>query len=255
LQKQLKLHCPIKLREESGSRAAFFRTTAMKIIAHRGYSGLYPENTLLAISKALEAGCDGIEIDLYRVENTLVVIHDADVSRTTNGQGELHHFSLNQLQQLDAGLGQPVPTLWQVLQLINNQVVLNIELKGPDTAELLLQELAQAEHQLGTRADLLLISSFNHHLLHIIKAQRPELKIGALTASLPLQYASFASELEAWSVHCDKDFVNEALVQDAHQRGLEVWVYTVNRPEVAKRLQQLGVDAIFTNYPDEAKSW
>ncbi len=227
----------------------------MQIIAHRGASGSYPENTLLAIEQALLAKADGIEIDVFCVENELVVIHDEDVSRTTNGTGFLQDFTLRQLQQLDAGSGQQVPSLWQVLQLINNQTLLNIELKGADTAEPLLELLKKAETELGTKPDKLLISSFNHHVLKQIKKQRPELKLGALTASLPLDYAAFASELKAWSVHCDKGFINRQMVQDAHQRGLKVWVYTVNDATTAKKLQQLGVDGIFCNYPLEARSW
>ena len=227
----------------------------MKVIAHRGYSGHYPENTLLAIAKALDADCDGIEIDLYRVEDTLVVIHDSDVSRTTNGTGLLQNLTLQQVQQLDAGSGQQVPTLWQVLQLVNNQTLLNIELKGADTAEPLLELLKKAETELGTEPEKLLISSFNHHLLKQIKKQRPDIKLGALTASLPLDYAAFASELGAWSVHCDKGFIDQQMIQDAHQRGLQVWVYTVNDAATAQKLQQLGVDGIFCNYPLQARSW
>jgi glycerophosphoryl diester phosphodiesterase len=227
----------------------------MQIIAHRGASGSYPENTLLAIKQALLAKADGIEIDVFCVENELVVIHDENVSRTTNGTGFLQDFTLRQLQQLDAGAGQQVPTLWQVLQLVNNQTLLNIELKGADTAEPLFKLLKKAETELGTEPDKLLISSFNHHLLKQIKKQRPDLKIGALTASLHLDYAAFASELGAWSVHCDRGFINRELVQDAHQRGLKVLVYTVNDATTAKKLQQLGVDGIFCNYPQEARSW
>ena len=227
----------------------------MQIIAHRGASGSYPENTLLAIKQALLAKADGIEIDVFCVENELVVIHDENVSRTTNGTGFLQDFTLRQLQQLDAGSGQQVPTLWQVLQLVNNQTLLNIELKGADTAEPLFKLLQKAETELGTEPDKLLISSFNHHLLKQIKKQRPDLKIGALTASLHLDYAAFASELGAWSVNCDRGFINQELVQDAHQRGLKVLVYTVNDVTTAKKLRQLGVDGIFCNYPLEARSW
>lgn len=227
----------------------------MQIIAHRGASGSYPENTLLAIKQALLAKADGIEIDVFCVESELVVIHDENVSRTTNGAGLLQDFTLKQLQQLDAGSGQQVPTLWQVLQLVNNQTLLNIELKGADTAEPLLKLLKKAETELGTEPDKLLISSFNYHLLKQIKKQRPELKLGALTASLPLDYAAFASELSAWSVHCDKGFINKEMVQDAHLRGLQVWVYTVNDAITARKMQQLGVDGIFCNYPLEARSW
>ena len=227
----------------------------MQIIAHRGASGSYPENTLLAIQQALSAKADGIEIDVFCVENQLVVIHDEEVSRTTNGKGLLQDFTLQQLQQLDAGLGQQVPTLWQVLQLVNNQTLLNIELKGTNTAEPLVSLLKKAEIELGTEPDKLLISSFNHHLLKQIGILRPDLKLGALTASLPLDYAAFAAELKAWSVNCDKGFINEAMVQDAHQRGLKVLVYTVNDATTAKKLQLLGVDGIFCNYPLEARSW
>ena len=227
----------------------------MQIFAHRGASGSYPENTLLAIEQALLAKADGIEIDVFCVENELVVIHDEDVSRTTNGTGLLHNFTLQQLQQLDAGSGQQVPTLWQVLQLVNNQALLNIELNGADTAETLVALLKKAETELGTKPDKLLISSFNHHLLKQIQNHRPDLKLGALTASLPLDYAAFASELGAWSVHCDKGFINQQMVQDAHQRGLKVLVYTVNDACTAKKLQQLGVDGIFCNYPLQARNW
>lgn len=227
----------------------------MQIFAHRGASGSYPENTLLAIEQALLAKADGIEIDVFCVENELVVIHDENVSRTTNGTGFLQDLTLKQLQQLDAGSGQQVPTLWQVLQLVNNQALLNIELKGADTAETLVALLKKAETELGTKPDKLLISSFNHHLLKQIQNHRPDLKLGALTASLPLDYAAFASELGAWSVHCDKGFINQQMVQDAHQRGLKVLVYTVNDAVTAKNMQQLGVDGIFCNYPQEARSW
>lgn len=227
----------------------------MQIIAHRGASGSYPENTLLAIQQALLAKADGIEIDVFCVENELVVIHDEDVGRTTNGTGFLQDFTLRQLQQLDAGSGQQVPTLWQVLQLVNNQTLLNIELKGADTAEPLVSLLQKAETELGTKPDKLLISSFNHHLLKQIQNHRPDLKLGALTASLPLDYAAFASELGAWSVHCDKGFINQQMVKDAHQRGLKVLVYTVNDAVTATKMQQLGVDGIFCNYPLEARSW
>lgn len=227
----------------------------MQIFAHRGASGSYPENTLLAIEQALLAKADGIEIDVFCVENELVVIHDENVSRTTNGTGFLQDLTLKQLQQLDAGSGQQVPTLWQVLQLVNNQALLNIELKGADTAETLVALLKKAETELGTKPDKLLISSFNHHLLKQIQNHRPDLKLGALTASLPLDYAAFASELGAWSVHCDKGFINQQMVQDAHQRGLKVLVYTVNDACTAKKLQQLGVDGIFCNYPLQARNW
>lgn len=227
----------------------------MKIFAHRGVSGHYPENTMAAFAAALAIGCDGIELDVFRVEDELVVIHDSQLERTTNGRGHLEDYTLRQLQQLDAGQGQAVPTLWQVLALVQNRCTLNIELKGHDTAPLLVQLLQKAQHELGTDVSTLLISSFHHPLLQQLKQLWPTLAIGALTASIPLDYAAFAHRLGAVSVHCDRGFVDTALVEDAHQRGLACYVYTVNDAREAKRLQQLGVDGIFTNYPAEARRW
>jgi glycerophosphoryl diester phosphodiesterase len=227
----------------------------MKIFAHRGVSGHYPENTLLAIQAALDCHVHGIEIDVYAHDGELIVIHDRQLKRTTNATGNIEDYSHAALLEFDAGQGQRIPTLWQVLQLISNQAVLNIELKGHDTAHLLITTLERAKAELGTDWSTLLISSFHHPMLQQIKQLQPTLAIGALTASIPLNYCQFASELAAISVHCDRAFVDTAMVEDAHLRGLKIYVYTVNDQREALRLQALGVDGIFCNYPAEAADW
>ncbi|WP_306519146.1 glycerophosphodiester phosphodiesterase family protein [Rheinheimera sp.] len=227
----------------------------MFIFAHRGVSGHFPENTLQAIQAALDCGADGIEIDVYALEDELVVIHDRELNRTTNGTGVLEDYSLPELLKLDAGAGEKIPILWQVLELVQNRCVLNIELKGHDTAALLVKLLHKARSELGTDWSTLLISSFHHPLLQQLKTLIPELAIGALTASIPLNYCAFATEIGAVSVHCDRAFIDEKMVQDAKQRGLKVYVYTVNNEREARRLQQMGVDGIFCNFPNEAKNW
>jgi glycerophosphoryl diester phosphodiesterase len=226
----------------------------MQIIAHRGASGDYPENTLLAIEQAIAQGADAIEIDVFAVQGELIVIHDHHLARTTNGSGSIYDYTLVHLQQLDAGQGQRIPTLWQVLQLLTPTTLwLNIELKGDNTLAPLLALLDKAEQQLNFDNQRLLISSFNHHLLAAIKQQRPELKLGALTASLPLDYATFAETLQAYSVNCDVSFINQAFVDDAKARGLKVYVYTVDQPDDIARMQQYGVDGIFSNYPARSR--
>ncbi|MDP5149322.1 glycerophosphodiester phosphodiesterase [Rheinheimera baltica] len=226
----------------------------MQIIAHRGASGDYPENTLLAIDQAIAQGADAIEIDVFAVENELIVIHDHHLARTTNGSGSIYQYSLAQLMQLDAGRGERIPTLWQILQRIqHNSLWLNIELKGDNTAAPLLALLDKAERELNFNSQRLVISSFNHHLLAAIKQQRPDLKTGALTASLPLDYAAFAQALQAYSVNCDVSFINQAFVNDAKARGLKVYVYTVDQSDDIHRMQQYGVDGIFSNYPAKSR--
>lgn len=226
----------------------------MQIIAHRGASGDYPENTLLAIDQAIAQGADAIEIDVFAVENELIVIHDHHLARTTNGSGSIYQYSLAQLMQLDAGRGERIPTLWQILQrLQHNSLWLNIELKGDNTVAPLLALLDKAERELNFNSQRLVISSFNHHLLAAIKQQRPDLKTGALTASLPLDYAAFAQALQAYSVNCDVSFINQAFVNDAKARGLKVYVYTVDQSDDIHRMQQYGVDGIFSNYPAKSR--
>ena len=102
----------------------------MKVIAHRGASAQEPENTLLAIQAAIDAKVDAIEIDIHLVENQLVVIHDRWLDKTTNGSGRVGDKAFTELRQLDAGKGQKIPTLWEVLETIDGQCDLNIELKS-----------------------------------------------------------------------------------------------------------------------------
>lgn len=225
----------------------------MEIIAHRGASGDFPENTLLAIEQALLQGADAIEIDVYAVEDELIVIHDPKLERTTNGSGTIYQHALSYLLQLDAGQGQRIPTLWQVLQLTHGKCWLNIELKGKNTAEPLLALLTKAEQQLGLDPAQLLVSSFNHHLLLQLQQACPALKLGALTASLQLNYARYVADLKFYSIHCDVNFIDQSLVDDAHALGLKAYVYTVDELEDIQAMQQLGVDGIFTNYPARSR--
>ena len=226
----------------------------MQIIAHRGASGDYPENTLLAIEQAIAQGADAIEIDVFAVQGELIVIHDHHLARTTNGSGSIYQYSIEQLMQLDAGHGERIPTLWQILQrLAATGLWLNIELKGDNTVAPLLALLDKAQQELQFDSQRLLISSFNHHLLEELKQHRPELKLGALTASLPLDYAAFALALQAYSVNCDVSFINQAFVDDAKARGLKVYVYTVDQQDDIARMQHYGVDGIFSNYPARSR--
>lgn len=223
----------------------------MKIIAHRGASGHEPENTLKAIQTALDMKVDAIEIDIHLVEDQLIVIHDRWLQKTTNGQGRITDKGFAEIRQLDAGKGQQVPILWEVLSLIGNQCELNIELKSLKTAKPVLKMLNKAIKELGCSQSQFLISSFNHHLLKEIKNIDPAWKIGALTGSRPLSYAKFAEELDAFSIHLDIDFTDAVFVEDAHARGLKVYVYTVDHEEDIIDLQKMKVDGIFTNYPTQ----
>lgn len=224
----------------------------MLIFAHRGASHDAPENTLMAIEKALEYGVDGIEIDVHSVDHELVVIHDRWVGRTTNGKGQLSQHSFAQLRDLDAGDGQFIPTLDEVLKCIAGLCSINIELKGINDVLPVIKHIDYALEHYNFTINQFLISSFNHHLLFEIKQLRPDIFIGALTASVPLEYSAFAERLQVYSIHIDINSVNETFVNDAKSRNLAVYVYTVDEESDFEILEQLGVDGVFTNQPSKA---
>lgn len=232
----------------------FLTRIIMLIFAHRGASGIEPENTLRAIRSALNANVDGIEVDIHQVDNQLLAIHDRWLQRTTSGNGQLTQYNVAQLRKLDAGKGEVIPTLDEVLALTANQCLINLELKGINDIELLFTYLDHGKSTYQLDARQVILSSFNHRLLHLIHQQRPEFLIGALTACYPLEYAKFAQILNAYSVHLDINFISEHFVKDAHQRGLKVYVYTVDEIEDINAVKAMGVDGIFSNYPTQSKS-
>ncbi|AZU49248.1 glycerophosphodiester phosphodiesterase family protein [Aeromonas hydrophila] len=222
----------------------------MQIIAHRGASGLAPENTLKAIRLALALGAEAIEIDVQLADGELWVFHDRRLERCTDGSGVLTAQSRAYLASLDAGEGEGIPTLWQVMEAIAGQAELHIELKGAQTADEVARLTRRAEAELGFVPTQWVVSSFHHPELARFAALRPDIRLGALTSTIPLTLAKFAAELGAWSLNCDVDFVDQSLVQDAHDRGLKVLVYTVDEPADQAMLAAIGVDGIFTNRPD-----
>jgi len=227
----------------------------MLIFAHRGASAVEPENTLLAFKSACTANSDGVEFDIHHVDGELMVIHDRYLERTTSGTGLLSEHNFTQLRQLDAGKGSVIPTLHEVLAVVTNQDTINIELKGIEIAHIsiLFDCLDRAKNELKLDFQKVLLSSFNHHLLQAINQQRPEFSLGALTASLPLSHAKFAQKLNAYSVHIVIDYVSEAFVLDAHQRGLKVYVYTVDKLIDIQKMKALGVDGVFSNDPMQSR--
>ncbi len=226
----------------------------MLIFAHRGASGVEPENTLRSIRTAIAAEVDGIEIDIHEVDGKLFVIHDRWLHRTTSGHGQIFNYDYQYLRSLDAGDGEVIPTLDEVLKLIAGKCTINIELKAVRNLTLLFSCIDDAIKSTELLSNDVLFSSFNHRLLHAIHQQRSDFAIGALTACYPLDYAKFAEQLNAYSVHLDVDFISEHFVADAHKRGLKVFVYTVDELEDINAMKHLGVDGIFSNYPTKAKS-
>ena len=222
-------------------------------IAHRGgplmYNQPLPENSLAAISRALDAGVTAIEIDIYQVEGELLVTHDRRLGRVVSGQGIITELPLTYLREQTLENGEPLPTLRDVLALVKNRALLNIEIKGADCVTVLNQQLTAfvQEHQLGF--EHYIISSFDHQQLFQSLQILPQVKRAVLIEGIPLDYAQCCEPLKAYAFNTHLSFITPDLFADARRRGLKNWVYTVNNEDDWRWLEGIGVDGIFTDKP------
>jgi glycerophosphoryl diester phosphodiesterase len=228
---------------------------SLLVIGHRGARGLAPENTLLSLDTGIRAGADWVEFDVQRhPEGELLLFHDLTLDRTTNGRGRLADCPLERLRKLDAGGAQQIPTLAEALDLIEQRVGVNVELKtGEGTAEAVAGVL-RSYIDAGWPAERFLVSSFHLPELWEFKLQLPGVPIGALVAGVPLDWAGSAVELGAASLNISAEFVDPRLIADAKSHDLKVYVYTVNDAAEAAALAALGVDGVFTDYPDRMRA-
>jgi len=196
-------------------------------------------------------GAGGIEIDVHSLGGELIVIHDSRLNRTTNGSGPMHRHTLDQIRRLDAGKGERIPLLREVLDTVNRRALINIELKGRRTAAPVLALLREVTTHHGWSPSDFLLSSFH----------RPELRqltgagfpIGILFARSPRIYRPLARALGASSIHVALPHATPALVARVHADSLKLFVFTVNAPVDIARMEQIGVDGIFTDFPDRQK--
>ncbi len=236
--------------------------TRPQIFAHRGAKAVTPENTLPAFAKAVELNAAGVELDaqLSR-DGQLVVMHDFTVDKTTNGQGRVDEFSAAELAALDAGshfspefAGVGVPTLAAVFDLIGHRCRVNVEIKSVDPQGGSEVEALVAMIQERSLYDQVIISSFNPITLIKMRWADPKIALGLLyyqPLPLFLRQAWFTPIMQPEALHPHYSLVDEALVSWAHNRGCAVNVWTVNDLAEAKRLADLGVDAIITDVPDQ----
>ncbi|MGH8441481.1 MAG: glycerophosphodiester phosphodiesterase [Nevskiaceae bacterium] len=222
------------------------------VIAHRGARGHAPENTLAAFDKALELGASWVELDVQLHADQLWVFHDTRLERCTNGSGWMVDHKPEALRKLDAGGGQRIPFLHEVLDRIARRASVNVELKSAggtaaEVATVLRGYLAQ-----GWAPEQFLVSSFHLPELREFKRRMPEIPLGVLLCGVPLNLAAAATQLGAQVVSLDRDFADPELIANAHERGMKVYVFTVNERDDLARFRALGVDGVFTDYPDRA---
>lgn len=218
------------------------------VFAHRGASAELPENTLPAFRRAAELGADGVELDVQCCEDELVVIHDDTLERTTNGAGAVAAHTLAELRALDAGGGASIPLLREVLDAVGEDLIVNVELKGPGTAGPAIELLAAR----GTAPGRVLLSAFDHGELVEARRRAPDHLRGALFGRLDgVDPVAAAAAVAASTANLALRTVTEARVRALREAGLEVLVYTVNEVEEALALRALGVRGVFTDRPRE----
>ena len=222
------------------------------VIAHRGASGNWPENSLLAFRKALEAGAAWLELDVHlSADGEIVVLHDQDLQRTTNGQGLVGMKNFAELRGLDIGLGEKIPLLAEVLDLAAGKATVNIELKGKGVAIPVAKLLRQRLVVGGQRPADFLASSLNEGELMLFAEQLPQIRVAPVADRPDERTWALARQLDAWSVHVAKAAVNPQLIAEAQRQKRKLLAYTVNDPEQVAQLHAAGVDGVFSDFPEQ----
>jgi glycerophosphoryl diester phosphodiesterase len=250
----------------------FFDKPGPWAIAHRGGRGLWPENTLLAFERARQLGVDAIEMDLRATaDGAIVVIHDRTVDRTTNGSGRVDQMTLAQIRALDAGYkfrdssgqfpyrgqGLTVPLLEEVLAGFSD-ARLNVEMKEftPDLAGKLCRLINQAD-----ASKRVLVASFDHDVMLAFRNACPAVATSATLREAVLfyqlartglisLYRGPAVALQVTETLRGRRIIDRRLLKTAREMNIHVEVWTVNDEAVMKRLLDLGVHGILTDYPD-----
>ncbi len=217
-------------------------------IGHRGAKAYAPENTLTGFKKAIEIGVDAIELDVRKTkDNKIVVIHDADIKRTTNSEGLVAKLTLKEIKGFSTEGGEKIPTLEEALDFLDKKVRVLIELKELELEE----QVLLAVHQRGLEKNVI-ITSFLEDALRKVRGMDKDVETGLIYAkhSNPLKAAL---ELKANYLVAFYRFTHTANVQKAHENGLKVIVWTINTPEEVEALAKKGVDGIASDKPDILK--
>lgn len=232
------------------------RPARPQVIAHRGASGLRPENTAPAFELAVEQRADMIETDLHRTsDGTIVLIHDAGLEGL-GGKGEVAGVTLEDLRALDAGGGEPVPTLDETLDRFGPRIPWNLEFKKPHGGyyEGIEAETLAAVESRGL-LDQTLFSSFYDPVLERLRRISPGARLALLVSPrYPERAVERALALGAEAINPHDSLAQPALVDAAHAVGLAVYVFTVDPEDEMRRFLEMGVDGLFTNRPDRMVS-
>jgi glycerophosphoryl diester phosphodiesterase len=219
-------------------------------IGHRGAAGHAPENTLAAVQKGIDLGVDFVEIDVRRTaDGALVALHDATINRTTDGRGRVDALSLDQLKAFNAGNGERIPTVAEVLHIAAGRTGLMAELKVAGVAGLIVDAVQKAKFD-----SPVIYASFLHHELAEVQAVAPDSTLMVLFDTLPKAPVSYAMAYCPAYVGLRHDRASRSLVEAFHQENVLVWVYTPNLRADITRALSAGVDGVISDFPERIPS-
>lgn len=225
-----------------------------RVWAHRGDSAHAPENTLLAFHKAVQAGADGIELDVrFDADKTVVVFHDSNLERLTGERGRVELLSTAERKALRVG-GEPVPTLAEVLHEIDLEIDVEIKVNDVGRGGELVAATAKAIKD-AARNDRICVSSFDPFALVQFHRHVPEIALAYIFGDdqpLPLRKGWVGTWVGTTLVHPQHTLVTEDTVAKWHRMGMPINTWTVDDPAELRRLADLGVDGVFANDPAAA---
>ena len=222
------------------------------VIGHRGAAGHEVENTIPSINKAISLGVDAVEVDVFLCKSgELVVFHDENLSRLTNSNAFIESLTIDSIKKIDVINNHKIPTLEEVIKFINKRVHLNIELKGLNTAKPTYKLLESFFLNKQELIDKISISSFNWEELDIIYNLDRDIPIAVLTESKPIDRAiNQAKKINAKAINIDYKLLNKRVVKKIKSENLIINAWTVNEINQIKRIINMGVDGIITDFPD-----
>lgn len=214
------------------------------IYAHRGSSGVAPENSMEAFAQAVRDGADGVELDVRATADGVpVVLHDRGLERTTSGRGPVDGLTLAELRGVAAGDGRPVPTLSEVLAMLGGKLAIDLEIKQGGIEGEVLSTLRDFP---GARW---FISAFDWGVLRAVRRLAEAAAIWPLATVADEALFEVAAELGAAGVALGAEGVTAAVVERCRGAGLRVKAWTVNEVEEARRLREIGVGIVCTDVP------
>ena len=230
----------------------------MQVIAHRGASFLEPENTLKAVEKAIKMGADFVEVDVrMSKDNRLVIMHDPDIDRTTDGKGLVKDYTLQELKKFDAGYqnskfwsrkneifagnGETIPTLDEAISCVKDRVGLVIEIKEPGTEGKILEKIDE------NKLENVILTSFYHKSIKNARKINHSVDAGIIFTCQPVDVNQMASNACAHIIFPSYRYMNEDMVKQAHNNGISVYPWAIDNPELFEKFVEMGADGIVTN--------